>query len=198
MKVNFTDTFFDSFKTLVRHERWYFKIWFFFKRDISGFLRNIWIFRKSLWNHRWWDWRYTMEIMRTSLKEMERGMQNGIEIRETRYKKIYKMRKAIYLMDRFIEEDFIELAEKELGKIPDKDIEFEECKDNLGYYTLKDTETDEEKIHRGKVYDRAREIEEQMWNELWDTFKGQDYSKFDSNKEWINQFDGSGMRGWWD
>jgi hypothetical protein len=198
MEVNFSNTFFDSFKKMISHERWYFKLWFFFKRGLPGFFRNIWIFRKALWNHRWWDWRYTMEIMQTSLKEMERGMQNGLEIRESRNKKIYKMRKAIYLMDRFMEDDFVQLAEKELGPLPDHPLEFVECEDNPDRFEMKDNDTEEEKIHRRKVYDRAREIEEQMWNELWETFKGQDYSKFDDKKEWNDQFDGSGMRGWWD
>jgi len=198
MEVNFSNTFFDSLKTIARHERWYFKLWFFFKKGLPGFFRNVWIFRKALWNHRWWDWRYTMEITQTSLKEMERGMQKGIEVRETRLKKIYKMRKAIYLIDRFMEDDFIALAEKELGELPDHPLEFEDCVDRPDCFMMKDNDTEEEKIHRRKVYDRAREIEEQMWNELWYTFKGQDYSKFDDNKEWDDQFDGSGMRGWWD
>lgn len=139
-----------------------------------------------------------MEITQTSLKEMERGMQKGIEVRETRLKKIYKMRKAIYFIDRFMEDDFVVLAEKELGDLPDSTLEFEDCEDNPGFCILKDTNTEEEKIHRKKVYKRAREIEEIMWNELWDIFKGQDYSKFDDNKEWDDQFDGSGIRGWWD
>lgn len=136
--------------------------------------------------------------MQTSLKEMERGMQNGLEVRESRNKKIYKMKKAIYLMDRFMEDDFIELAEKELGPLPDHPLEFVDCEDRPDCFQMKDNDTEEEKVHRRKVYDRAREIEEQMWNELWETFKGQDYSKFDDKKEWNDQFDGSGMRGWWD
>ena len=198
MKINLHNTFFDNIKKLSYRERWYFKVWFLFRRDLPEFIRNIWIFRKALWNHRWWDWVHTMKILQTSLKEMERGMQKGKECRETRDKKIYKMRKAIYLMDRFMEDDFVHVAEKELGELPDRNLEFECSEDNPGYYIIKDTDTDEEKIHRKKVYERAREIEEQMWNELWDTFRGQDYSKFDDEKEWDDQFDGSGMRRWWD
>ena len=139
-----------------------------------------------------------MEITQTSLKEMERGMQNGLEVRETRNKKIYKMRRAIYIIDKFIEDDFIELAEKELGPLPDKPLIFEESEEHPECFVIKDNETEEEKTHRKKVYKRSTEIEQQMWNELWETFKGQDYSKFDSDKEWDEQFDGSGMRGWWD
>ena len=71
-----------------------------------------------------------------------------------------------------------------------------------------DKETDEEKEHNSKVFTRAREIEEQMWAELWITLKGQEHSDFDKIKGdtkrkkqdelYNNWFDGSGLRGWWD
>ena len=198
MDINFSNSFFDSLKRIARHNTWYYKTWDFFRSGLPGFIRNLWVFRKCLWNHRWWDWRFTMELMQTSLKEMERGMQEGLEIKETRNKKIYKMRKAIYIMDHFMNDDFIELAEKELGSLPESSLEFKQLENDPDLFEMLDKDTEEQKIHRRKVYARAREIEEKMWIELWETFKGQDYSKFDDKKEWNDQFDGSGMRGWWD
>ena len=61
-----------------------------------------------------------------------------------------------------------------------------------------DNDTDEEKQHNKKVFNRAREIEKQEWDELFVILKGQDYNKFDDNKDWDKQFDGSGIKTWWD
>lgn len=210
MDVNFSDSFFDSFKKMIRRERWYFKLWYFFKTGLPGFFRNVWIFRKALWKHRWWDWRFTLDMMHTSISEMERGMHKGIEVRESRDKKIAKMQRAIYLMEIFKEDDFVKLAEKELGPVIHHEWIFEPVEGNDEFSRLKDQDTPDEKAHNSKVYARSRVIEEELWEELWEIFKGQDTSKFkkipaeiEQNHDksydyWNEQFDGSGMRGWWD
>jgi hypothetical protein len=71
-------------------------------------------------------------------------------------------------------------------------------------------DTDEERIHNKKVFERAREIEDSEWNELWSIIQGQNVkeyseiynSKTDEEKKegdvWNNWFDGSGIKGWWD
>jgi len=71
---------------------------------------------------------------------------------------------------------------------------------------LKDSDTPEQQAHNRKVFARAREIESQMWTELWTILEGQKASHFDvfldkaedKNGAWNNWFDGSGLRGWWD
>jgi hypothetical protein len=63
---------------------------------------------------------------------------------------------------------------------------------------LVDNETKEESDHNSKVFKRAREIEEQEWNELFELLKGQNYKNFDKDVDWWQQFDGTGIRGWWD
>jgi hypothetical protein len=63
---------------------------------------------------------------------------------------------------------------------------------------LVDNETKEESDHNSKVFKRAREIGEQEWNELFEILKGQDYETFDKDVDWWRQFDGTGIRGWWD
>ena len=107
------------------------------------------------------------------------------------------MLRAARLMEHFIEEDFVELAEAELGNLIFYRFEFEPVPDKPGYSQLVDKETPEEKEHNSKVFARAREIEEQMWDELWSIIKGQDYSQ-SKDKDWDEFFDGSGLRGWWD
>jgi hypothetical protein len=90
------------------------------------------------------------------------------------------------------------MAESELGEIIHHDWEFEKVTDKPEYYTLIDKDTPEEKEHNRKVFARAREIEQQEWDELFQILKGQDYTTFDNNKDWNKQFDGSGIKGWWD
>lgn len=208
MDVGFSDSFFKSFKKMINRARWYWKLWDLFRYDIPNFFRNLWHFRKVLWSHKWYDWRHTMDMTRTSLEMMEKKMHDGIEVRESRDKKIAKMQRAIFLMKAFGEDDFITMAEKELGAIVHHPWEFEEVEDKPGFSQIKDQDTPEEREHNSKVYKRAREIEEELWAELWNIFKGQDTSKFEEAPEgmhgddaydhWQNQFDGSGLRGWWD
>jgi hypothetical protein len=102
------------------------------------------------------------------------------------------------------------MAEKELGELILHDWEFEPVPDKPGYSRLVDNDTDEERIHNRKVFDRAHEIEEQEWNELFKILKGQDYKEYrelyDAQTEeekrerelWNEWFDGSGIKGWWD
>ena len=93
---------------------------------------------------------------------------------------------------------YLEMAEVELGSLIHYDWEVEEVLDEPGLTQIVDKETDEEKIHNRKLFNRVHEIEKSEWNELFEILKGQDYSKFDNNIEWSEQFDGTGLRGWWD
>ncbi len=75
--------------------------------------------------------------------------------------------------------------------------------------------TDEEEnpevvAHNRKIYDRAHEIEELEWNELFVILKGQNVSEYSSlmnnlspeertkKDVWSDWYDGSGLRNWWD
>ena len=114
------------------------------------------------------------------------------------------MYRAAFLMERMIEDDFIEIAERELGELQNTHIEFEETEDDM--WRLKESDTPEQQAHNRKVFARAREIEEQMWEELWSILEGQKMSHFemfqdkakDKENAWDNWFDGSDLRGWWD
>ena len=87
-----------------------------------------------------------------------------------------------------------------------RDWEFEPTED--GRYTLKDTDTKEERLHNSKVFRLAKSIDDREWRELWNIFKGQSYLDYKKHlktlpKEqhetaWDNWFNGSDMRGWWD
>lgn len=212
MEVKFTNTFFNSFKKMIRRERWYWKTWDFIRYDMPRFFSNIRLFRKALYNFRWYAGQHAvLPFMETAVSEIASKIESrGNEVKISSDKKVAKMKRASEIMKLFIDEDFIELAEKELGAIVHHDWIFEPVEDKPGFSQIKDQDTTEEKEYNSKVFARARELEEQMWKELWQILEGQDFSKFkkapkkienDHDKSydhWNDQFDGSGMRGWWD
>lgn len=209
MEIKFADTFAQSLKRMVRHEKWYYKILDFFRYELPWFFRNLWAFRKAIWRHRPWDYSGTLRLMHTSLTLLADNIEKyGNEVEISRDKKVAAMRRAIQIIGNIREDNYIEMAEAELGEIKSRGFEFEPTAD--GNFTLKDDETDEEREHNLRVYDRSHELEEADWNELWTIIKGQDHEEYrkliDAATEeekrkrdlYYDWFDGSGMRGWWD
>lgn len=200
MEIKFADSFGDSIKTLIRHNTWWYKTYELFRYDLPRFFKNIWKFRKALWNHYWFDHHGTLMFLETGLTHISDTLEkHGNEIDEPRLKKVAAMRRAIQIIQNYNNDfSYIEMAEKELGELVIRDWEFEPVPGEPELSRLVDNETEEESAHNSKVYGRAREIEEQEWSELFEILKGQDYTKFDKDKDWYEQFDGSGIKGWWD
>lgn len=198
MEVKFADTFIKSLDRLILHQTWWYKTYHFLRYDIRRFITNIWRFRNALYNHYWWDYRGMLMFMETSLTVMSDKIEiYGNEVEESRLKKVEKMRRVVELIKNCNDSTYIELAKKELGELFHCDFEFEESEVE-GCYELVNNLPPEQEEHNNKVFDRAREIEEQEWIELWETLKGQNYKNFDKDKSWYEQFDGSGLKGWWD
>jgi hypothetical protein len=199
MEVNFADSFEDSLKKMISHNTWWYKTYNLFRRGIPNFVKNVWRFRKPLWNHNWWDNHASLEFLQVSLTHMADNIEKyGIEIDGPRLKKVEKMRRASQLIQNYINDLYSEMAESELGELILHDWEFEDVPDKPGFSRLVDKETPEEKEHNTKVFKRAYEIESQEWNELFEILKGQDVNKFDKDYDWNKQFDGSGLKYWWD
>lgn len=211
MEVNFSDSFFKSLKKLAWHQSIIYKSYSLFRYDLPRFFKNMWRFRKVLWNHAWWDYRFTLEALHTSLSIMEEGMSTkGWEVRETRDKKVEKMRRVLELLQHKIDDDYIDRAEEELGEIKHSPWEFEEVEGNPNLSRMIDNDSAEDKEHNRKVFDRAREIEELEWAEIWTIFKGQDIKEWKKIQECLSEeeknkwdhyekwYDGSDLRGWWD
>ena len=207
MKVEFAESFSKSIKRLIRHNTWWYKTYSLFRYDLPRFFKNIWKFRKGLWNHYWFDHHGTLRFLEIGLTDMaDRIEKDGMEVDSSRLKKVAKMRRAIELIKNYNEDNYIEMAEKELGELVLHEWEFESVEGKPGYSRLVDNDTEEEKDHNRKVFERAHEIEENEWNELFTILKGRPSPEFQmfldksENKEsaWDNWFDGSGMRGWWD
>ena len=192
MDVQITDSFTKSLKRLMWHESKVYKVYALFRYDIAHFLKNIWRFRKELWSYDWWDYRFTLNMLECSLTIMEKGMsEKGIEISETREPKVKKMQRALELLKNSREDNFIERAEQELGELKLSDWQFELLES--GNHRLIDDENESDKEHNLKIYQRARQIENDEWNEMWEIFKGTKYSK-----KYGKKYDGTDMRAWWD
>jgi hypothetical protein len=198
MKINAKDSFFESLERLSAYEAWHNRLWRAVTGDLWKFFKNVWAFRRELWEHRWWDYRFTIIMLRRSLVIMEKGMHDGMEIRETRDKKIEKMKRAIQILNNISDDSYISMAEKELGNLVMKPMEFIPLEENPELYEMVDNETPEEAEHNRKIFKRSTELEQQEWQELWQIFQGQDYDKFNKEEDWNEQFDGSGLKGWWD
>lgn len=211
MEVGFAPSFEKSLKKLIWHESKLYKFYAFFRYDIVRFCKNVWRFRKALNSYYWWDHHGSLMFMETSFVHMADNIEKrGNEIDESRLKKVAAMRRTIELIRNYNADLYIDMAEAELGEIVHHAWEFEDVPDKPGYSRIVDQDTEEEKIHNRKVYDRARELEEQEWNELWQNLKGQDHEEYnelaktfteeerrerDRYYEWFN---GTGLRGWWD
>jgi hypothetical protein len=211
MEVNFADSFGDSLKTLIRHQTWWYKTYSLFRYDLPRFFKNVWKFRKALWNHYWWDHHAILQFLEIGFDHMAINIEeHGNEVDESRLKKVRAMKRAVELIRNYNQDLYIDMAESELGEIIHRDWEFEDVEDSPGFSRLKDTQTQEQKEHNSRVYARSREIQEDEWNELWSLIKGQDHSEYrkmydlltdeEKNKEdhYCKWFDGSGLRGWWD
>jgi hypothetical protein len=187
MDVKFADSFGDSLKTLIMHNTWWYKTYEVVRYKIPVFFKNIYRFRKVLWNHRWWDYRYTLEALQTSLEIMEHKMHDGMEVFESRGKKIEKMQRAIQILKNIGDDNYIEMAEAIHGEIIHHEWEFEETGETIDNpmgekgektYHLVDKESPAERKHNRKVYATSRKLQEQEWSELWQIFKGQDIKDY--------------------
>lgn len=211
MKIQFADSFSKSLKRLIWHQHPVYKIYETFRYKIPIFFKNLWFFRKELWDFRSWDYGFNLMMLRRSLEKTVNTIEvYGNEVEESRMKKVEKMKRVIELLKNVRSDSYIEMAEKELGEIKHIDWEFEEVPDKPGYMKLVDKEDDEEKDHNRKVYKRANEIELEEWREIWRILEGQDHNEYvklmESTSEedkqktdlWYIWFDGSGMKNWWD
>ena len=194
MNTQYKDTFFESVEKLVWYDTKLWIVWEFITRGLPNFFKNIWRFRKELYNHQWWDYHFTLEMLYRSLTIMVNKLElEGIEEDESRMKKVSKIYRALELIKHKLDDDYVKRAEMELGEISYRPIRFEPVEGNDGLYSMVDDDTSEEKKHTAKVFKRAKKIEEVEWKELWEIFKG---TKFSKKFGWA--YDGSDMRHWWD
>lgn len=202
MEIKFKNTFFESFKRMINRERWHWKLWDLFRYDIPRFFRNLWLFRKNLWNHTWYNGDSSvLPWVKTAVDDMAWRIEKyGHEVDESRLKKVAKMGRLSYLIDVCVKDEFIEEAEKELGfKYVYYPFEFEEVLGNDKVYQLKQNETPEDKENNSKLLNLSHKIQKEYWEELCAIIKGPDYDAMrESEEDWDKKYDGSDLRAWWD
>jgi hypothetical protein len=199
MNLKFTERFFESFQNLYWQNTKLYKLYEFIFYDVPRVIKNIWKFRKALFNHYWYDHHGVLMFLEIGLEDMSKNIEEkGYEVDSSRLKKIEKMRRVVELIRNYNQDRYIEMAESELGELVLHPWEFIPVEGKPELYELKDKDTPEEKEHNRKIFERSREIGEQEWIELFEILKGQDYSKFPKDEDFDKHFDGSGLRGWWD
>jgi len=192
MKVEASESFFESLERLTWYDTKLWKVWEFIKRTIPRFFKNIWRFRKELAYHEWWDYRYTLEMLYRSLSIMVVKLEkDGIEVDSSRDKKVASIKRALELLKHKLDDDYTERIEAEYGELILHDWEFEELEN--GNHRWIDNDTPAERKHNRMVFKEAHKLEDKEWIELWNILKGTKYSK-----TWGDTFDGTDMRGWWD
>lgn len=182
MKIEFADSFFESLERLSKYDRWYNVLWRVVRYNIPNFFKNIWYFKKELYDFEAWDYRFNLDLFQRSLEATADYLEHsGIEINESRMKKVAKMRRVIELLKKDREGNWVEEAEAELGALQNDEWTTHRYRES----------TPEEKEHNSNVFLRANELEKQDWDELWDIIKGKESTSYEDH-------DGSNMKSWWD
>jgi hypothetical protein len=190
MNVQFQDSFFKSLKRLSWQESKPYKFYKLFSNDIPLFLKNIWAFRRELWSHQWWDYTFTLMMLKRCIEIQELGMRTkGNESKDSLNKKLERMKRVIELLDNKINSDYIKRTEDKYGDLSNKKWNFE--KTESGTYILMDEDTEEQRKHDKMIFDKAHRLELSEWKELWEIIEGKKYKEY---KDW----DGSGLESWWD
>ena len=176
------------------------RIWETFRYDLPRFFRTLWVFRKALWNYRWYGGHHSVfPFMADAIEDIHINVEKrGIEEWVSKGKKVEAMKRCVYLLNLFAEDNFVEEAEKELGLEMIFRNHFEPLEDRPDLYEMVEDLTEEEKKINERILRRAHDMQKKGWKDLMHLLKGQNYSKFNKKSEFLDQFDGSGIRGWWD
>jgi hypothetical protein len=187
-KMNFFEKI-DSF--IIKYTK-YPMIWSILTKELPIFIKNIWIFRDSLWNFRWYNMDGTLYFIKDALEyAIPKYQSQSMEWEQTLNLKIYRMKRLKYLLEVHKNNLYTELAENELGKAHHGKITFIPIDENEQRFSMVDDLTEEQELHNIKVYQKSTEIEKAHWNEIFETLKG--YEIVDYNE----QFDGNGLNHWW-
>ena len=117
MKVEFADSFWESLERLNRRDRWYNRLWRTIRYNVPNFFKNVWYFRAELYDFEPWDYRFNLNLFQKSLENtVEYLDKHGIEEKDSRSKKVAKMRRAIELLENNKKGNYIDRAEQELGE----------------------------------------------------------------------------------
>lgn len=143
--------------------------------NIKWLLSNFWRFKKILWNYRTWDFYHNAMLMSKSLEWLADDIEKGMEVDESREKKVLAIRELSFLFKYLVDDS--DFGTDNDPKIWD------------GHKMLISTEELAKiQIERlNKTLDRIHHL-----------LKGQEIDAFPYTDEWHKEFDGSGYNGWWE
>ena len=165
MKVVAVDSFFKSFRKMFSFRHRYIEMpWYNLKHG----LRNIWNFKKIVWQHRDWDYYDILRMQQFQLKKLKATLADGHEVDESRLPKIDKMSRVIELIqnifdDQDMEKTFMSRVGYDFDKVSHDFIPVE-GKDYFEFVTDSPYSNEEFK----KFYDDADELEKAESKELYE------------------------------
>jgi len=182
-------TFLNELHKLIYRDNKFYKVWRFLTSGMFHFVKNVWYFRKELYEYQKWDWLYQISLLRKGLElHSDYLTEHGHDDDKIKFKKINKIDRVVYILKCHENDTFIELAEMELG------YEYKHDFCELGNNKLSYLE----KEQNAAIYKKSLEIEDILWCEFLEIIDGQDLSSVRSELEWERKFDGSGIKGWID
>lgn len=162
------------------------KIYNFFRYKIIHFIKNIWNLRKELWQFRNWDSSFNILLFAKSLELTANNIEKyGFEEDISRLNKVKNMKRVIEILRWHAEDEFMEIAEKELQLNWDCNLILKPCEDKDDYIEIVDLTSKEQLDINKKITKYSDELRETTWNEVWDILKG-DYKT------------NLGILSWWD
>jgi hypothetical protein len=110
-----------------------------------NFIKNIWKFRKALWEYRGWDYSYTLHFLEICLTDLSNSLQ--YEVPESRLKKIAKINRCVEIIKRKRDDIYFDEWDETQPIQPIWELEqreWEELWDTIKGQGLMDSDTFEE------------------------------------------------------
>lgn len=168
-----------------------------FFRDLGYFFKNIYTFRKDMWNFREWDHEYCKDIYCTALEVLKENIyRNGNEIDVSRLKKVDAIEELLHLLQRDIFDEYWEayMNPKYTMKM-DKFSKMVQKAEKARLKRICELLTGQDDSKFIKEY----EIDSKKIDKM---LKDHPLLKYDVddlyNRAFYKHFDGSGAQGWWD
>ncbi len=163
---------------------------------VFRFFKNVYIYRKELSN----DYAYSVNLgfLQKSIERTCHYIENyGHEEDVSRMKKVSAMKRAIYILNVYNNDSFLEEAEKMLGikyQYENNFMDYLEKMEN-GNYLYKGHTNKEVDKQNSELIECSHKLENEYWDELMRIIKG---IHILNPNDWDIKYDGSDLRRWWD
>lgn len=155
------------------------KDWYY---NVKWFFKNLWRFRKQLWNYRTWDYSYCVGLFADSLEWLSEQIKNGHEEERSATKKSFALNELVMLLRKIYDDD-------DFGCMND----FFDGE----HITVSGDEYHKEYMkRRNKVLNRIQRIIKGQDEKVFESLKDSDI--VDHYDKWVELFDGTGYEGWWE